>query len=54
VTAIIPAGTAGLVVPWWTLAGVVPLVLSVVTVVAVESSLRRCERLGEALRVGGA
>jgi hypothetical protein len=30
VTANIPAGTAGLVVPWWTLAGVVPLVLSVV------------------------
>jgi hypothetical protein len=36
------------------LAGVVPLVLSVVAVVAVESSLRRRERLGEVLRVGGA
>jgi hypothetical protein len=33
------------------LAGVVPLVLSVV---AVGSSLRRRERLGEVLRVGGA
>lgn len=41
-----------LVVPWWT--GLLPVVLgvTVVLVVAVESSLRRRERLGEVLRAG--
>ena len=41
------------VVPWWLPAAVLPLVLAVGAVVALESSLRRRERLGEVLRVGG-
>lgn len=42
-----------LAVPWWT--GLLPVVLglSVLLVVAAESSLRRRERLGEVLRAGG-
>ena len=43
-----------LVVPWWTPAVVLPLLLAVAGVVALESSLRRRERLGEVLRVGQA
>jgi putative ABC transport system permease protein len=42
-----------LVVPWWAPGAIVPLVLTVAAVVAVESSRRRRERLGEVLRVGG-
>jgi putative ABC transport system permease protein len=43
-----------LVVPWWTPAVVLPLLLAVAGVLALESSLRRRERLGEVLRVGQA
>lgn len=41
------------VVPWWSAAPVLVAGVTVVVVVAVESSLRRRERLGEVLRVGG-
>jgi putative ABC transport system permease protein len=41
-----------LVVPWWALAVIVPLAISVAAVVAGESALRRRERLGEVLRMG--
>ena len=46
------AAAPDLVVPAWVAAGVLPLVLAVLAVVAVESSARRRERLGEVLRVG--
>jgi len=42
-----------LVVPWWSPAVVLPLLLAVAAVVAVDSSLRRRERLADVLRVGG-
>jgi len=43
-----------LVIPWWTLVPAVALVASTGVVVAVETSLRRRERLGLVLRAGGA
>ena len=46
-----PADPA-LVVPWWTLVPAVLLVSSLAVIVAVETSLRRRERLGLVLRAG--
>ncbi len=43
----------GAVVPWWVGAPALAILVTALAVVAVESSLRRRERLGEVLRVGG-
>ena len=41
----------GVVLPWWATMPVVLLAVSVLVVVAVESSVRRHDSLGQALRV---
>ncbi|MGV8966293.1 MAG: ABC transporter permease [Cellulomonas sp.] len=46
------ASTPALVLPWWALAVLALLAGTVAVVVAVESSTRRRERLGQVLRVG--
>ncbi|QTE30970.1 ABC transporter permease [Pengzhenrongella sicca] len=46
------AAEPALVLPWWVLAALVLLAGTVALVVAVESSARRRERLGQVLRVG--
>ncbi|MDM7854987.1 FtsX-like permease family protein [Cellulomonas alba] len=45
------AGDPGVVLPWWAVVPVALLTATVVAVVAVESSARRRERLGQVLRV---
>ncbi|WP_149202192.1 FtsX-like permease family protein [Actinotalea subterranea] len=46
------AGDPALVLPWWAAAPALVVLTTVLAVVAVESSLRRRERLGQVLRVG--
>ena len=42
-----------LALPWWAPVALLPVVATVLVVVAVESSLGRSEQLGEVLRLGG-
>ena len=46
------AATPALIVPWWAFAPLAVLAGAAALVVAVESSVRRRERLGQVLRVG--